>query len=152
MARTGEVVGPGEAALWLMLAESGRTREAALVAELMLSEGGTFLWDLGRFVERSAAGDREAAFEHLARIESGARQDIQYPVHVAEGLALLGESEQAIDWIEHAVGRGFMAWEFLERHDALLASLRGHPRFQAAVARARRGNEELRAVLEAAPA
>ncbi|HEU5163376.1 MAG TPA: protein kinase, partial [Thermoanaerobaculia bacterium] len=141
-----------QAGLWLMLAEAGRTREAALVAELMPAEGGSFLWDLGRFVERAAAGDREAALEHFARIETAARHDIQYPMHVAEGFALLGEQEKAIDWIEHAIGRGFLAWEFLERHDALLAGLRDHPRFKAAVERARRGNEELRAALETPPA
>jgi hypothetical protein len=48
--------------------------------------------------------------------------------HIAATLALMNKPEQAIDWLEAAAEDGFPCYPLFEK-DALLNSLRQHPRF-----------------------
>jgi hypothetical protein len=43
----------------------------------------------------------------------------------------------AIEWLEHAVNWGFCSYRFLSELSPFLAPLRGHPRFEALLERAR---------------
>ena len=54
--------------------------------------------------------------------------------NVACGYATAGQPEEAITCLENAIRNGFGHWEWLH-HDSDLESLRGHPRFQALLAR-----------------
>ena len=54
--------------------------------------------------------------------------------NVACAYATAGQPEEAITCLEDAIRNGFGHWEWLH-HDSDLASLRGHPRFQALLAR-----------------
>jgi serine/threonine protein kinase/tetratricopeptide (TPR) repeat protein len=54
--------------------------------------------------------------------------------NVACGYATAGQPEEAITCLENAIQNGFGHWEWLH-HDSDLESLRGHPRFQALLAR-----------------
>jgi hypothetical protein len=53
-----------------------------------------------------------------------------FPRLLAQGYALAGMPEPALHWLAIAVERGFINHPFLARHDPLLASLRGSPRFE----------------------
>ena len=48
---------------------------------------------------------------------------------MAEGLALLDEKDEAFDWLEHAVGKGFINYPFLAQHDPFLTNLRKDKKF-----------------------
>jgi hypothetical protein len=52
-------------------------------------------------------------------------------------LALVGEKEKALDWIEHWVDRGSIKYPMLAHGDPLLQSLRGEPRFRRLLDRVR---------------
>jgi len=43
---------------------------------------------------------------------------------------MLDEQEQAFDWLENAVNRGFINYPYLNEYDPFLAKLPGDPRFQ----------------------
>jgi tetratricopeptide (TPR) repeat protein len=49
---------------------------------------------------------------------------------VAHGFALLGEKEEALNWLENAINQGFINYPFLSKHDPFLANLRGEERFK----------------------
>ncbi|HUP65604.1 MAG TPA: protein kinase [Thermoanaerobaculia bacterium] len=135
--------------LWLILAQTGRDEEAGMVAELLPKAGNSFYANLGRFLNASMEGRRTDALALLPQLEPAARQDIEYPIHLGEGLAMLGERERALDWIEVGVGRGYGAWKHLSIHNRFLAALRGEPRFQEIVERARQNSDTVRATFGA---
>ncbi len=61
---------------------------------------------------------------------------------MASAYALVGESDQALDWLEHAVTvRGWVDHVFFSRHDRFLGSLRSTRRFQELMASARERHE-----------
>ena len=67
-----------------------------------------------------------------------AESDEYWSYLMASAYALVGESDQALDWLEHAVGvRGWVDHVFFSRHDRFLGSLRSEPRFQELMATAR---------------
>jgi hypothetical protein len=59
----------------------------------------------------------------------------------ADCLALVGETDAAIDFVERAVALGIINHPFLTRHEPFLASLREEPRFTALMERVHRAWE-----------
>lgn len=107
--------------------------------------------DAGAFSRMAAmflcalAGDRAGTFAAVTPdLVEAARVDWQYSWEVASGYALVGASDQALDWLQNAVTRGFTNYRFLSVHDPMLASLRGDARFHALMAEARKRHECLR--------
>jgi TolB-like protein len=49
---------------------------------------------------------------------------------LASALALIGEKEKALDWLENAVNRGFINYPMLAERDPWFASIRGEARFK----------------------
>jgi hypothetical protein len=49
---------------------------------------------------------------------------------LAEGYAMVGAAERAIDWLVVAVDRGYINYPFLARHDPCLQRVRSQPRFR----------------------
>ena len=94
---------------------------------------------------RALAGDREGTLAAVTPdLAEAARVDWQYSWEVASGYALVGASDQALDWLRNAVTRGLINYRFLSLHDPLLAGLRGDQRFQTLMADARNRHERLR--------
>jgi tetratricopeptide (TPR) repeat protein len=58
------------------------------------------------------------------------KMDATYSHPVAAALALLEEREQAIGWLEIAVGRGCVNYPLFAKKDPFLANIRGEPRFK----------------------
>jgi serine/threonine protein kinase/tetratricopeptide (TPR) repeat protein len=57
------------------------------------------------------------------------RRDFEWSYIVASRLSLLGEKEDALDWLENAVNRGFINYPFLQC-DPFLDNIRGELRFK----------------------
>ena len=56
----------------------------------------------------------------------------------------VGASDEALDWLQNAVMRGFINYRFLLLHDPMLSSLRDDERFKRLMADARTRHERLR--------
>ena len=93
---------------------------------------------------RALAGDREGTFTAVTPdLVEAARVDWQYSWEVASAYALVGASDEALDWLRNAITRGFVNYRFLS-NDPMLAGLRDDERFQALMAEARARHERLR--------
>jgi TolB-like protein/thioredoxin-like negative regulator of GroEL len=83
------------------------------------------------FLGHAAAGDAAAAHasvtEDIAPIATAA--DV-FPRLLAQGYALAGMPDRAIEWLAIAVERGFVNYPFLAHHDPFFAACRGLPEFQ----------------------
>jgi disulfide oxidoreductase YuzD len=49
---------------------------------------------------------------------------------MADFYGLLGDKEKALDWLEHAVKRGFINYPYMNEYDPYLENIRGEPRFK----------------------
>ena len=58
------------------------------------------------------------------------KMDLQFSWHLAAIFAFINEKDQALEWLEHAVNRGFINYPFLKNHDRLLDNIRSEERFQ----------------------
>ena len=90
-------------------------------------------------LRRGLAGDRAAVTAPLTDAERAMAQSDEYWCYLmASAYALVGETEPALHWLEHAVRvRGWVDYVFFSRHDPFLESVRGSHGFQALMAAAR---------------
>ena len=58
------------------------------------------------------------------------KMDLQFSWHLAAFYSFINEKDQALEWLEHAVDRGFINYPFLKNHDRLLDNIRSEERFQ----------------------
>ena len=146
-------VAPGSPILlwWLAqaLAYAGRDAESrGLFEQVARLEVGLFS-DLSALHCFAADGDRDGlrnALDANAGVQEAAKTDEWYPNVIAGCLAKAGDHEGAIDWLERAVNWGFCNHRFLTELSPFLTPLRGNPRFEALMDKAR---EHQRAFLAA---
>ena len=88
---------------------------------------------------RGLTGDREAVLSPPSAAERAMAESDEYWSYLMAGAyALVGEADQALSWLEHAVRvRGWVDYVYFTRHDRFLESLRPTPRFQELMASAR---------------
>ncbi|MCX6567853.1 MAG: protein kinase [Candidatus Aminicenantes bacterium] len=74
--------------------------------------------------------------------EKACKRDADMSRMVGVTMALLGEKEKALDWLQNAVDRGFLNYSFLEK-DPFLESLHGEERFKKILEQAKREFEAI---------
>jgi TolB-like protein len=77
-----------------------------------------------------AGNGRDAHAALQGEIEAAATASDVFPRMLAEGYALAGMPDRALQWLAVAVDRGFINYPFLAQHDPCFPGLRGDPRFQ----------------------
>lgn len=126
---------------WLAQAAAyaGREDEAREVFNRVSKMGAGLVSDLSELSRRALDGDRRGVLEVLntTLLREITKTDEWYPCLVAAGLARVGETDEALLMLERAVSWGFSNYRFLAEYDRFLEPLRGNPRFEALVHRAR---------------
>ena len=121
------------AALFLgdALARNGRVDDAGTTFERLAARfPQTMFGQIGLFLGHALRGNKAQALEAVSSTSAeAARWDLQYSWEMATGYALIGERDQAIDWLTNATRRGLINYPFLSQHDPLLKSLRQEKRF-----------------------
>jgi serine/threonine protein kinase/tetratricopeptide (TPR) repeat protein len=114
------------------LAFAGRTEEAyALIDQLAENAPGTVYTSLALFTKYALQGKKIEALEAVTPQLKIAAKGVEYLSRdMAHGYALIDEKEEALDWLENAIDRGFIAYPFLNDHDPFLQNIRGEERFK----------------------
>jgi adenylate cyclase len=133
--------------LGLCLLYAGRPGEAVAAFERAAATGaGAFSASQG-FTAAWASRDGDAMRAALA--EPATREAIEIDKEMcwmaAAGFASVGDSDEALRWLSRAIEMGFINHRFFAEHDPFLARLRGDPRFEALMERARAKQRELEA-------
>jgi non-specific serine/threonine protein kinase len=125
----------------------GRDDEAiALVESVAKDEKPTIFSRLAVLWRYAFSGDRQKVLSLMTpELVQICQRDYQYSCDLACVYAKLGDADSALNWLLNAVELGFLNHRYLGEIDPVLAPLRGDPRFQALMARAREKQAELEA-------
>jgi len=125
--------------LAFLLLYAGQDDEAARILSHIAQSGAGIWVDLGVVFGALIRRDRDAADRALARspVFLAARTDRELSWWLADSYARLGDHDAALDWLGTAIDCGFCNHHFWSTVDPVLAPLRGDPRFQALMNRAR---------------
>jgi serine/threonine protein kinase/tetratricopeptide (TPR) repeat protein len=131
----------------LLLISAGRRGEAMVLADRIEMNPVLSVFDrLALFWRYAAAGERESALKWMTpEALQACRRSYQKSWQVACAYVMLGDSDSALDWLENAIELGFQNHHYLAKIDSILAPLRGDPRFQTLMARAKAKQAELEA-------
>ncbi|MEE8603830.1 MAG: protein kinase [Candidatus Aminicenantaceae bacterium] len=109
-----------------------RMEEAyALIDQLSKNAPGTVYASLGLFTKYALQGKKKEALKAVTAKLKIAAKGVEYLSRdMAHGYALIDEKEKALDWLENAIDRGFIAYPFLNDFDPFLENIRGEERFK----------------------
>ena len=109
-----------------------RNEEAyALIEKLAENAPGTVYASLGLFTLYALQGKKKEALDVVTPQLEIAAKGVEYLSRdMAHGYALIEEKEKALDWLENAVDRGFIAYPFLNENDPFLENVRGEERYK----------------------
>lgn len=130
---------------WLAvaLAYVHRYEEAYKLFDLIEGETSTSIFaKLGQFMKYALQGEKDKALMIVTDdFKTLAKEDEMYPVWMAESYSIIGENNEAIDWIEHGIDFGFLHYEWLSMHDPFLKNIREDLRFKKLLERVRNESE-----------
>ncbi len=132
---------------WLAqsIAWAGREDQANEVFAQVAAMDAGLISDLCELYCRSSQGDQgavKALLESKPTVQETAKTDEWFPNFIAVCLARVGDMDGALEWLECAIGWGFSNHRFLTEHNRFLAPLRGDPRFEVLIERARKNQDE----------
>ena len=115
-----------------VLGGSGQTEEALAVLDEAIRVGiPPPIGKLALFLRGCLAGDEEGAIEALDEdTRKYAWADPDFSFLMPGYLATIQRTEEALEWLQHAVDRSYMNLPYLERTGPYLENLRGEPRFK----------------------
>jgi serine/threonine protein kinase/tetratricopeptide (TPR) repeat protein len=86
---------------------------------------------LGLFRKLALHGKKKEALKTVTpELKGWVRWDEQFSWEMAASYALIDQKQEALDWLENAVDRGFINYPFLNEYDPLLENIRNEDRFR----------------------
>ena len=123
-------------AMWTwsyVLLRNGKVDEASeAVHELNTEHAGSVLAQLGAALFHGVCGETEAAKAAVTdELRAAARNTELLSRELTHCLALAGETEEALSWLENTVRIGNINYPFWSQHNEWVNSIRGNSRFDA---------------------
>ena len=115
------------------LLRNGRIDEAsAILSDLKVNHPDSIMAKLGDAILSGVRGTQEATRKAItSELRAAARNSELLSREITHSLALAGETEEALDWLENTVRIGNVNYPFWARHNEWVDSLRGDRRFDA---------------------
>jgi tetratricopeptide (TPR) repeat protein len=86
---------------------------------------------LGFFTKYALQGKKKKALDEVTPQLETAAKGVEYLSRdMAHGYAMIDEKDKALDWLENAANRGFIAYPFLNEFDPFLKNIRSEERFK----------------------
>ncbi len=121
---------------WALIFAKRNEEAFTLIDELEKKASGTVYATLGLFFKYALQRKKLKAEQIVGpELEKAARGVEYLSRDMAHGYALIGEKEKALDWLENAVDRGFIAYPFLNELDPFLGNIRREKRFNTLIQR-----------------
>lgn len=133
--------GPFSTMNWIWaLGLAGRIDEAEPhVERLEAAHAGTPMAAVGMSLYHGLLGDRTRALAALGpSLEAAAEHTEMFSRFLTQCLAVAGDTDRALDRLDHTVDLGLAHYPFIARIDPLLENLRDRPRFHAILERVER--------------
>jgi serine/threonine protein kinase len=124
----------------LTLAYNGRHEEAFSIIDQTREEAPDHVFtQVGIFLKYALQGKREEALRSVTpQVLVWGRIDFTSPWFLAGPYSLIGETEEALNWLEQGVNLGCINYPFLNEYDSFLENIRGEPRFKKLMERVKR--------------
>jgi len=115
-----------------VLAASQKLDDAYKVFDQMVEElPGEVMTEHGQCYKYALQRKKSEALESITeKVKNFAIRDEVFSIMLAECYALIGKTDEAIDWVEHGVKWGFINYPFLSEYDRFLENIRGEDRFK----------------------
>jgi serine/threonine protein kinase/tetratricopeptide (TPR) repeat protein len=114
----------------MALTSNGRRDEAIAVAARIGATARNVETGFCLLLKYALLRDRESAMRLMTtEFQKTCRRDWEWSYYVAARLALLGTKEEALDWLENAIHRGFINYPYIQC-DPFLDNIRGDERFK----------------------
>jgi len=114
----------------MALASNGRRDEAIAVAVRIGATARNVETGFCLLLKYALLKDGESAMRVLTpEFQKTCRRDWEWSYYVAARLSLLGAKEEALDWLENAIHRGFINYPFIQC-DPFFDNIRGDERFK----------------------
>ena len=108
-----------------------RVQDAYRIIDMLVKAAPqTYFAQLGLFRKFALQGKQKEALKTVTpELKNWVRWDEQFSWEMAASYALIGQKQEALDWLENAVNRGFINYPFLNEYDPLLENIRDDDRF-----------------------
>ncbi len=119
--------------LGYVLLRNGRLDEASeIIGELKVKHPNSIMAQLGDALLSGVCGKHEAAREAItSELRAAARNSELLSREITHSLALAGETDEALDWLENTVRIGNVNYPFWAQHNEWVDSIRSSSRFDA---------------------
>jgi len=116
-----------------VLLRNGKLNEASnVIGDLQVNHPDSIMAPLGHAILSGVCGKHEAARDAITGELRGAAKNSEFlSREITHCLALAGETEEALDWLENTVRIGNINYPFWAQHNEWVDSIRGNSRFDA---------------------
>jgi non-specific serine/threonine protein kinase len=115
-----------------VLAYAFHTDEACIILEQIVKDTPDIMFgQFASFLLNALRGNTEEACRVITpEIASSWKGQLQIAYMVASIYSMMGKTDESLDWLEHAINRGFINYPFLNEYDPFLDNIRGEERFK----------------------
>jgi non-specific serine/threonine protein kinase len=122
---------------WLLACNGKRDEAIALIDQMGKGSSSSVMTVFSLLLKYGLLNDRESALRLITPdFRKTCSRDFEWSYWVASRLSLAGAKSEALDWLEHAVDRGFINYPFLGC-DPFLNNIRGEERYKKIMERAK---------------
>ena len=125
-------VPPMEIFYALILAYNDRLEDAfSIIDQSQKTTPDNIFTQVGVFLKYALQRKREETLQSITpQILKWGRIDFHNPWLMVMGYSLIGETEEALNWLEEWIGLGCINYPFINEHDPFLENIRSEPRFK----------------------
>ncbi len=115
----------------VVLAWALHTDEACIILEQIVKDTPNITFgQYASFLLNALRENTEEACRVITpEIASSWKGQLQIAYLVASIYSMMGKTDESLDWLEHAINRGFINYPVLNEYDPFLTKMRGNPRY-----------------------